>query len=152
MASGVGRKRAVGWAIRRGCRRGPTCGQVRREIYQSLCINCHGAEGRGVSLGGPGQGPVALAPPLARSPRVEGDADQLLNILLSGLTGPVDGKTYAGIMASMAANDDQWIAAVSTYVRREWGNGGSPVTPRQVGVVRNHMRGPTTGPWGRTPA
>jgi hypothetical protein len=54
-----------------------------------------------------------LAPPLAGSPRVQGDKDRLLRIALKGLIGPIDGKTYAGLMLVMQANDDKWIGDVN---------------------------------------
>ena len=34
-------------------------------------------------------------------------------------TGPVDGKTYTDVMIPMGDNDDEWIAAVASYVRTQ---------------------------------
>ena len=78
------------------------------------------------------------APPLAGSPRVKGDKIMNIQLLLYGLQGPVDGKTYTNMMPSMAANDDKWIASVLSYIRNssELGNNASVVTPEEVKTVQ----------------
>ncbi|QMU29719.1 DUF7133 domain-containing protein [Adhaeribacter radiodurans] len=103
-------------------------------IFKQLCSSCHGPDGKGRSLGG-GQMP---APPLAGSPRVKGDKILLIQLLLNGLKGPVDGKTYPDIMPAMGHNDDEWIASVLSYVRNsgEIGNYASVVTAEEVKNVR----------------
>ena len=35
-----------------------------------------------------------MAPPLAGSPRVNGHRDYIIKVVLNGLIGPLDGKTY----------------------------------------------------------
>ena len=50
-----------------------------------------------------------------------GAKDTTIMILLHGLKGPVNGKTYAVEMPSMASNNDQWIASVLSYVRYDLG-------------------------------
>ena len=59
------------------------------------------------------------------------DASAAIRILLAGKEGPV------GLMPPLggALKDDQ-IAAVLTYVRREWGNTGSPVAEDDVTEIR----------------
>ena len=103
-------------------------------IFKQLCATCHGPDGRGVVIGGKDM----PAPPLAGSPRVRGDKIALIQLLLSGLQGPVDGKTYKDIMASMGGNDDHWIASVLSYVRNsgELGNNASVVTEEEVKKIR----------------
>ena len=65
------------------------------------CVVCHGANGKGTMVPGTD---VALAPALVGSPRVQGDARQLVPILLHGLTGPLDGVHYqAGFVAPASA-------------------------------------------------
>jgi hypothetical protein len=44
-----------------------------------------------------------------------------------------------------ALNDDQ-IAAVLTYIRREWGHGADPVAPARVAAERSATAG-HAGPW-----
>ena len=110
-------------------------------IYRELCSQCHGAGGTGTPAGS-GQ---TIAPALAGSPRVQGHAEYVIRTLLHGLTGPIDGKSYAGgIMVPMRANDDAWIAAVATYVRNAFGNMASPVSPREVARVRAATASRTT--------
>lgn len=103
-------------------------------IYKQLCINCHGEGGKGITIGGK----EMPAPPLAGSPRVRGDKILNIQLLLYGLQGPVDGKTYPNTMPPMAGNDDKWIASVLSYIRNssELGNNSSVVTEEEVKTVR----------------
>lgn len=85
--------------------------------YKQLCTTCHGPDGKGIVVGNGG----AAAPPFVGSKRVGGDPRLLARILLNGLDGPVDGKTYPGVMAPFGAtNSDAWIAEVLSYVRYEF--------------------------------
>lgn len=107
-----------------------------REIYQGLCAACHGSEGQGVIMPEP-QDHMMLAPSLAGSPRVnDRNHRYFAEIILKGMTGPIDGVTYGGVMAPMESYDNEWISSVMTYVRRSWGNGGSPVKPDEIERVR----------------
>lgn len=103
-------------------------------IFKQLCASCHGPSGKGVTIGGKDM----PAPPLAGSPRVRGDKILNIQLLLNGLKGPVDGKTYPDVMPSMGGNDDKWIASVLSYIRNssELGNNASIVTPEEVTKVR----------------
>ncbi len=103
-------------------------------IYKQLCSNCHGRDGKGILIGGKDM----PAPPLAGSPRVRGDKIMNIQLLLYGLQGPVDGKTYTNTMPSMAGNTDKWIASVLSYIRNssELGNKASVVTEEEVKTVR----------------
>jgi mono/diheme cytochrome c family protein len=113
------------------------------EIYNSLCISCHGPDGTGVPLL---EQKTTMAPPLAGSPRVNGHRDYIVNAVLHGLTGPVDGRNYTQVMISMGTNDDDWIAAVTSYVRHSFGNTGGFVTPADVARVRAETKSKDT-PW-----
>ena len=77
-----------------------------------------------------------MAPPLAGSPRVNGHRDYIIKAVLHGLTGPVDGKTYTDVMMPMGINNDEWVAAVASFVRNSFGNSGGFVTPADVARVR----------------
>ena len=93
------------------------------EIYKNLCVGCHQPDGRGKEK---------MAPSLVESRYAIGpDSGASIRILLAGKEGPV------GLMPPLggALNDDQ-IAAVLTYVRREWGNTGSPVPSDDVTEIR----------------
>lgn len=82
------------------------------DIYNQLCITCHGAglEGAKTDDG------TFIAPKLMGSPRVKGDKQTLSKILLNGLIGPIEGKDY-GIMLPLKDNGDNYIADVLSYVR-----------------------------------
>ena len=61
----------------------------------------------------------------------------MIKVVLRGLTGPIDGKSYLGqIMVPMAHESDEWIADVLTEVRKSWANTGDAVTPADVAKVR----------------
>ncbi len=112
--------------------------QKGQAIYRELCTTCHAPDGNG--LKGP-DGVTLLAPPLPGSPRLEENREAAIQIMLHGMTGELDGKTYEGLMAPFgASNDDAWVAAVLTYVRREWGNSGSPVRASHVAELRKKFR------------
>lgn len=107
-------------------------------IYKSLCFSCHGNDGEGMPV--PGAEHMTLAPTLIASPRVLGSKQRVARIVLQGLMGPVDGKTYPGVMAAMASNDDEWIADALTYARNSWGNEAGLVTKQEVATIRGQMK------------
>ena len=88
-----------------------------RGIYNSLCIACHGKDGKGTPL----EVGDALAPSLIGTPRLVGSGDAAIRIMLHGLTGPVNGKDYIQQMVPMKSNGDQWVADVLTYTRNSFG-------------------------------
>ena len=65
-----------------------------------------------------------MAPPLAGSPRVQGHRDYVIKVLLNGLTGPLDGKTYSRGHGADGTNTDEWVAGIASYVRNSFGNSG----------------------------
>jgi len=105
--------------------------------FQAVCITCHQATGLGV----PG-----VYPPLAGSEWVKGPASRAIRIVLYGLKGEVhvEGKAFNAaampvfgqVSGTMYNWSDERIAAVLTYVRSEWNNGASAVTPEEVAAVR----------------
>jgi mono/diheme cytochrome c family protein len=101
----------------------------RGRFLYSDCKACHGEDGKGVQ----GQ-----APPLAGSSRVQGPVTQLARVLLHGFEGTIqrEGVAYSGVMAPAPRSNDGDLAALMTYVRRAWGNGGDPVTEGMVTQVR----------------
>jgi len=116
-----------------------------KATYTTLCITCHGPDGKGrPSPDGKG---LRLAPSLAGSRRVRGHRERLVRILLNGLIGPVDDKTYAGgLMLPMGANSDLWIADVATYIRNSWGNQSPLLEAADVARIRA-TSGERSGPW-----
>lgn len=90
-----------------------------RTIFKSLCATCHGADGKGMAMGGTDM----VAPPLVGSKRLTySEKSTAIRILLHGLTGTVDGKDYPTSMPPMQANSDEWIASVVSYIRYEFGD------------------------------
>ena len=114
-------------------------------IYQELCFACHGFDGRGMQVEGAKPG-TTLAPTLAGSPRVAGQREALIHILLKGLAGPINGKTYEALMVPMESNNDEWIAAVGSYVRNSFGNKGGMVNVKEVAALRAASK-IRTQPW-----
>jgi mono/diheme cytochrome c family protein len=95
------------------------------EVYKNLCIACHQANGQGADK---------LAPTLVGSPLVVGNEGIPTRIVLGGKEGAV------GLMPPLNALNDEQVAAVLTYVRREWGNTASAVTPESVQEIRGLTR------------
>jgi mono/diheme cytochrome c family protein len=93
-----------------------------QEVYKNICIACHQPDGRGMDR---------IAPTLIGSTLALAPAEVTARILLNGKEGPV------GLMPPVGStlSDDQ-IAGVLTYVRREWGQDGTPVSPETVKAVR----------------
>ncbi len=103
-----------------------------REIYKSVCEACHQADGRGREK---------LAPSLVGSAFALAPAGIPIRILLQGKDGPI------GLMPPVGGTlNDEQIAGVLTYLRREWGQSGSPVDSATVKRVREETAG-RTKPW-----
>ncbi|WP_240975436.1 DUF7133 domain-containing protein [Chitinophaga fulva] len=113
-----------------------------RETFQQVCATCHGEDGKGIVIG---SNPMP-APPLVNSPRA-GNPDMLIAILLHGLTGPVNGKTYPDVMAPLGAgNSDEWVANVLSYVHYRCKPENSPfniISPSDVKKIRDFTQSRT---------
>lgn len=103
-----------------------------QEIYKNLCSACHQPDGRGREK---------VAPGLVNSRYAVGDASIPMRVILAGKEGPT------GLMPPLGGTlSDEQIAAVLTYVRREWGHAASPVEPAEVREVRG-MTASRRRPW-----
>lgn len=113
-----------------------------KTIFDGYCAACHGVKGLGTPTG-PAGGEL-LAPGFSGSPRIQGHPEYAVKTLLHGLTGEIEGKEYEGIMIAMDSNDDDWIAAVVSYIRNDFGNKGSFVSPDYVAQIRQETENRTT--------
>ena len=100
-----------------------------KTVFGGLCAACHQAHGYGLD---------GLAPPLVDSDWVLGKPDIAARIVLNGLGGPVKvgNRTWDLTMPPMGMLSDEDIAAVMTYVRREWDHSGSPVDAKFITGIR----------------
>jgi mono/diheme cytochrome c family protein len=106
-----------------------TAGQ---EVYRNVCQACHQADGRGAER---------LAPSLIESGFALGPPEIQVRILLHGKEGTT------GLMPPVGqVFTDEQIAAVLTYIRREWGQPGSAVEAGTVKAVRSATAG-RSRPW-----
>lgn len=105
-----------------------------RELYVTTCAVCHQPHGRGQD---------GLAPPLVDSEWVLGSEARLGRIVLHGVRGPirVGDKTYELDMPGLGTMDDESLASILTYVRREWGHDGSPIGPEAIRAIRGAAQG-----------
>jgi mono/diheme cytochrome c family protein len=114
------------------------------DVFHAVCYACHASDGLGSPLDGAPAGTM-MAPPLAGSPRVQGHRDYIIKVLLKGMTGPLDGKTYRDVMVPMD-NADEWVAGIASYVRTSFGNAGGLVTAADVARVRAEIAS-RKAPW-----
>jgi mono/diheme cytochrome c family protein len=76
-----------------------------------------------------------------------GDKPTLIKIAMFGLMGPVKvkGTDYTLAMPPPGippgSLTDQQIADVLTYIRNDWGNSASSVSPAEVATVRSSVAG-----------
>lgn len=103
-----------------------------KQIYSSVCAGCHQGDGLGKEK---------IAPALVQSQFATGNAALMMRIILAGKEGSVGLMPPQGQVLS-----DEQIAAVLTYVRREWGHTASPVVPAEVKEVRGMTASHKT-PW-----
>jgi len=107
-----------------------TRGQV---VYTKFCLTCHQVDGSGVPN---------LNPPLIQTKWTLGSKTVLIEQVLKGSNGKVeiDGDTFHNTMPPLATLTDQQIADVLTYVRNNFGNKASTVTPAEVKAVRAKIK------------
>lgn len=106
--------------------------------YGSFCAFCHAFNGKGILRLKPD---TYMAPNLAGSKRVMGDPDNLIRILLNGLSGPVNGKSYLPIeMKAPKSFDSKQIAAILSYIRNSWGNEASIISVQDVERMKKEVQ------------
>lgn len=100
-----------------------------KTVYNQYCLACHQADGNGVT---------GAFPTLQQTDYVLGDKNRLISIVIDGLQGPIEvkGQQYNSVMPPHGFLTDEQIAAVTTYVRKSFGNDADEVTVEEVKHVR----------------
>ena len=93
-----------------------------KTVYETTCITCHMADGKGLQ---------GVYPPLVKSNMA--DKNRLLKVIVQGMRGPskVNGVDYNGEMAGIVLTNEQ-AADVANYIRNSWGNKAPAILPSQV--------------------
>ncbi|GEO03730.1 L-sorbosone dehydrogenase [Adhaeribacter aerolatus] len=98
-------------------------------VYNQYCASCHKTDGNGVA---------ETFPPLNGAEQVTGDKSKLINIVLHGLSGPVQvkNKTYDQQMPAFSFLSDQELADVLTYVRTAFGGNSGAISTDDIAKAR----------------
>lgn len=98
-------------------------------VYKKFCASCHQTDGNGV----PG-----MYPPIAGTKMVNGDKEELIRIILNGMSGEikVKGEIYNNVMPAHSHLSDQQIADLLTYIRSNFENDAEKITADEVAKVR----------------
>jgi mono/diheme cytochrome c family protein len=102
-------------------------------IYNNQCAACHSVGGEGI---------VGLFPRLSGAPLVQqAQATSLIRVVLEGSRAVATDEAPTGpAMPSFAWKlSDADIAAVVTYIRNNWSNAAPPVSPGEVGNMRQAL-------------
>ncbi len=100
-----------------------------KTLYETTCAACHQPHGYGQE---------GLSPPLVDSEWVAGKDERLARIVLHGVRGPISvkGQKYDLDMPALGTFDDEQIAGILTYIRREWEHTLDPVEPATIKKIR----------------
>ena len=103
--------------------------EMGKALYAGVCAGCHQPSGSGLD---------GVAPPLIDSEWVTGSPERISRIVLHGVRGyiTVKKKRYQLDMPPLGALGDEPLAAILTYLRREWEHGAEPITPDFLKAVR----------------
>lgn len=99
-------------------------------LFSVTCAACHQPTG----LGAPG-----VAPPLVESEWVLGSTERLGRIVLEGVQGPIvaAGAHFDSTMPSWGGSfNDEQLAGILTYIRRDWEQGAAPIKPATIKAIR----------------
>jgi glucose/arabinose dehydrogenase len=98
-------------------------------LYSTYCASCHQKNGKGDGT---------RFPPLDNSEWVKGDKNRLIGILLTGLSGriTVKGRGFNEAMPANSFLKDKEAALILTYIRRNFGNNSSAISPAEVSKIR----------------
>jgi nitrite reductase (NO-forming) len=98
-------------------------------LFAGTCSTCHQPDGKGL----PG-----VFPPLAGSDYLAKGNEEIIKVVLNGLSGPVtvNGQDYNSVMPPMSQLTDDEVANILTYTLNSWGNPGGRVSKEEVAKVR----------------
>ena len=102
-------------------------------LFNKYCGVCHMANGKGDG---------SRFPSIAGSDWVKGDQKRLIDVVLRGLKGPIEvnGKPFDGVMPPLDYLEDEEIAQILTYVRKEFGDNSPPINSYYVKEGRYYAR------------
>lgn len=104
--------------------------ELGRRVYVQQCAMCHGDQGQGAPSG---------FPPLANNQSIEmASPVNAVRMVLNGGYAPAtrgNPRPYGMPPFAHLLNDEE-VAAVTTYIRVAWGNGGTPVSAQQANELR----------------
>lgn len=100
--------------------------------YMQFCSDCHRPDGTGVK---------GIFPALAGNPTVSAlDPSTLIHITLTGWeTASTNSHPRTYTMPAFARIEDQEIADILSYVRKNWGAGSPAISKGQVAEARKHI-------------
>lgn len=105
---------------------------IGEQVYVKHCLTCHQKDGSGVS---------SMYPPVVDNPRVKGEKERLIKIILEGQSGRIEvhGRYYNGVMPPFRNLSDKEIASVLTYMRRNFENDTTAITVEEVKAIRDTL-------------
>ncbi|TFW23143.1 cytochrome c [Massilia arenosa] len=105
--------------------------QQGKQIYADRCLDCHGADGRGL--------PPHYPPLAGNAALTVANPVNAIRIVLNGgfAPGTAGNPRPYGMVPYGPVLSDAEVAAVLTYARNSWGNRGEMVDPREVNRYRN---------------
>lgn len=105
-----------------------------QSAFARYCAGCHGQQG---------QGRPPAFPPLAESEWLSLPPEAASAIILLGLRGEIEvaGQAYVGYMPPMRHIDDQRVAAIVRYIKRQWSQGAPGWTAKEVAALRAELTG-----------
>lgn len=99
------------------------------QLYSQSCTACHQENGRGLR---------GLAPPLQGSEWLDLEDERLAEIVLFGLSGPIEvaGEAYDLSMPGWSTYSDEELAAILSYLKQKWSATPKLIRPETVAKVR----------------